>query len=395
MDFFMPYKSKSSLFFSCTNSNSSGAPWRMLDSERRQQVSRAKFASSPHPIKMSFSQHKQHESRPNQLTAIFFLCLLVGAEAVKTSEQVNYKKTSTNKKEFQKQGAVDKNTPSKQQVYEHVCTDKSFRTFNKPNMTLGIQDKRIVPKACLTGEARVCKEHSVILDQFKPFFDTLSQARATVVAKQKNWVETALVGLSSPIMDRRQLVIFQGIMNTLSLINNHSLSALEAKRIGGGNCGESTSRSLMRLIHSNLRNKLDMKIQLVTMFASKSKNTIKDHIYILLDSDINDVDIKGDVRKTGQIIRSITEGKICDPWNYGYFADLKSDESGFYKSEAGWDSLSIKTVTLNFQDFNALPEEAQQHVRQKLSAIGKLLNMKLYPEQETDCDARPTAAHCI
>ena len=68
-------------------------------------------------------------------------------------------------------------------------------------------------------------------------------------------------------------------------------------------------------------------------------------MYILLDSNVGDVAISKDRVEVNKVLGEIQQGKICDPWNQGYYADFTTDDSGFYNSEAGWDSLKIKTFS--------------------------------------------------
>lgn len=310
-------------------------------------------------------------SKP-QIIGLCMLMLIGGAYAVETANTVNASSRGNDKKPPKTERTPKAKSILKQQSYKAVCTDKAKETYNKPNITLGMQQGKMVPKACVIKDKTLCQDQTTVLNRFSPDFSGLMKQRDDARIKYQGWLEgnrDALLKIQRE-QNPKQNIIFNNIMTTVSELKKGHFNAINARQANAGNCGEHTYVALSALLNKKLQFGLDMKIQFVELMASQSTNNIIDHAYLLLDSNIEDIAISNDAEKVKEAINKITKGKICDPWNHGYYANLKTDNSGFYKSDAGWDHLKLTTYSLNFSDFNQLSEKAQWHICKELTQMG-------------------------
>ena len=346
---------------------------QMMFSFRQQQESQARFARSDHQVKIKSGRHDAPISRGKQLLALFFIVLLLGADAGK-AENRGKRKQGDN----QDNGGVDQKTISKQAIYKGICSDKSLGTYNKPNITLGIINEILLPKSCMKPESISCIGEQNLFNLFQPNYRSAKKLRDIVKSQYSSWEKSYLstVNAIAKELNYEQEVIFDNIVNILSLIKYKGLYTYHAKQMKSGQCGEHSSVTLIKLINKKMDHRLNMKIQSIVTRTSNPKGDLQDHEYLLLDSDINDVEIVADVEKVKNTLNSISEGIICDTWNYGYFANFKTDDSGLYNG-ADWDSLSITTYSFDFSNFDKLSKKAQGYICQQLSVIECDLDMEL------------------
>ncbi len=326
-------------------------------------------ALSPYLLSASFN--------PTQLKGLFFLLLLTSAYAINAADKI---KPSI-------EGNPNKSSSAfKHGIYKESCARSEFATYNKPNITLDFYKGKPIPRVCVENKWKStidslfeCEKQKNIFAQFKADIPKLKadylkldRLRDTADLEYEKWfpgAQRAALDILKHFSSKQQHtfnVILHGILN---LSSNYYL-AIYMREYKGGNCGEHSTDSLVKLLNYKMKYGLEMKIQNVFLSKNKPISLYPDHRYILIDSDVSDVTIKQDVKKVGHFLDSMKSGHICDQWNKGYFADLGSDNNGLYRSYAQWDTLEIETVSLNFAGFNTLSIAAQRFICKELSQIG-------------------------
>jgi hypothetical protein len=294
-----------------------------------------------------------------QMIGICFLYLIMMGHAADTAEKVQNKNA----------GKQAKKHEIKQQTLKAVCEDKSIPTYNKPNITVGIHNGVIIPKVCLTNnDHAACELESSLLNGFNWNAEPIIKRREKRLAKMFKWRDSIEADQNRIInqLNSEQTSIFIKIIQTIYNLKPSYLTTQEKR---GGNCQEHMDIALISLLNKKIKYGLDLKIQTVTVLTSNSINKIDSHIYLLLDSNQNDVSIKQNKDAVSKVLNQI-KGTICDSWNHGYHHPFQNDDSGFYDKNAGWDTLKIMTYSLNFADFNKLPLKAQKFVCKQLKLIG-------------------------
>lgn len=299
-----------------------------------------------------------------QMVGLCFLWLIVSAGATDT----NTNKQGRNKKSY----APAEKMALKQQVVNDICTDKVFPTFNKPNITLGMRDGVIIPNACLNDSSLMCKPHLTAWKGFSRTETGLDNKRDEVEKEYTAWENS--IALNSMLiqmsLDESQATVFKTIIETISLLRIERTRHITFQALNGGNCGEHTGHALIKLMNRKFQYGLTLKIQTLYVSTSLNKNNINDHYFLLLDSQHDkNIVIKDNAGQVAILLNNL-QGKICDPWNHGYYVDAKTDNSGFYNSEAKWDSVTLQTYSLDFSEFKALPLAAQKFLCEQLKLIG-------------------------
>ncbi|MBX3708458.1 MAG: hypothetical protein KIT56_07635 [Gammaproteobacteria bacterium] len=303
-----------------------------------------------------------------QMIALCFFAMIAGRYVIEASEKVNDKIG----KQSRKQRPLKEKEALKAKVYHDICTETAFITTNKPNITLGSKEGVLIPKVCVTGKmTNECLFNQHVLASFVPDFRILSKMREDFRKTNGNWMISSSDTIYK-IMDmqsKEQNLAYMGIMDVIAKLRQAYTKANLIQQSKEGNCDEHTAYAFTTLMQKKLQYGLEMKIQVVEVHASQSTRFIQDHTYLLIDSDIEDVEARG-IKEVNAVFDKITKGNICDPWNRGYYADFKTDDSGLYKSEAGWDFLSLKTYSLKFKEFKQLSVDAQRFICHELQGIG-------------------------
>lgn len=266
----------------------------------------------------------------------------------------------------------DRKTLIKEKIVRDICADTSKATYNKPKFALGSQAGKLIPKSCIDGPSNDCAEHNRLFDEFKYDQNLIDELRNETTNQFNAWRKFADLSMANAYRSQSKEAneIFTKLYNSLVQFKYYYSTSHFAHQKQGGHCGEHTYSAMTQLFQQKIQYELEIKIQLVAVTASTSLESIRDHGYLLIDSNIEDVNIKDDKDLVDMTLAKITKGKICDPWNQGYYADFHSDESGFYKNEAGWNYLYVKTYSLNFANFNKLSFDAQRFICHELSLMG-------------------------
>lgn len=362
-----------------------------FESRKQQQRNKHHYKQTPYDVNLPDMSQQQEKSQhtvfpyrlipslsPTQLKGLLFLILLTSAYAINAADKMNPSIDAPRNKESE----------AKQQKIYEICSSTKFATYNKPNITIDYNRGKLIPRVCAENEfeykidsacERECEKQKHTLAQFraditklKSDFLKLEEIRNKVDMEYKKWrpeAQKEMVKIQKDLSLKQQN-IFNGIMQSIINLSGKYYLAIYMREYKGGNCDEHSSNSLEQLLNFKMTYGLKMRIQVVHLDKSKPTSPYRDHEYILIDSDVPDVNIKQDVNKVGHFLDSMKKGKICDPWNKGYFADLASDNNGLYRSDAQWDELTIKTISLNFADFDKLTKTAQRFICKQLSQIG-------------------------
>jgi len=275
-----------------------------------------------------------------------------------------------------------------------VCTDASSVTFNKPNITLGMRNGVMLPKSCVLDErSHQCQKEADLLYSFSPNFHVLDEMRYDSNQAYLTWqtnISKLIASLKHLITTPAEMEAVDKMQAILNFLKQVQLRYLSVQQVKAGNCGEHTLHALFKLIHVNLNSDHPIKLQQVSVLASTSGNPIVDHTYLLINSDVADVEITADEGAVSQYLNSIRKGQICDPWNGGYHSDLAEDDSGFYKDQARWDYLKVRSVSLDLRNLNVLSKEIRRYFCCQFAELGLQIEDKVpCPEfassQEQSC----------
>lgn len=314
----------------------------------------------------SFSLYKYVSKK--QLTILLLVLMISCAYAVEASSSVE-----RTRRQEPKRKDVDKDV-----IYREVCTDTSLHTYNKPNVTVAMSVRGTeVPKSCLLWNSKdSCDRDMLLWRQFTPDEVRMNNIYSNSLAKYQQWKKSFLREweLVQPTLnsdeDETTATIWKTISNMAMLY--HSSNVIHEEK--GGACVDHTKVALYKLIKHKLTYGLDIKIQRIQL-SSDSNDDKVDHMYLLLDGDISDRQIKSNPIAVKQALSLITRGKICDTWNQGYLSDFVSDVSGYYHNRDShhtkdWDSLSIDTFSLDFMVFQDLSKPMKQFVCEQIASLG-------------------------
>lgn len=254
---------------------------------------------------------------------------------------------------------------SKEQIYHQVCTDKSKSSYNKPNISVGFFASDIYPKSCLTKKDEICLMEFNELKQFNhnPEHLKVRQTSEQLALKWKAGQNYHFTTIVNSLNTNKQKKLFADYFSSICILKLYYYAAETANKWSGGFCNEHASLSLMKLLQLKLQYRLNMKIQTISVSNYQSQSRyLRDHIYLLLDSNIEDVEIINDKILVKKTFDKITTGKICDSWNKGYYVNFTQDDSGLYDDNAQWNTLRIETFNLKFAHFDELTVTAQRFI---------------------------------
>lgn len=270
---------------------------------------------------------------------------------------------------------------------EEICSQTYILPVNKANgVILGSADENFIPYACIKNkESSQCANDVILQDNLKEANKGLAPRYKWVYEGRQrayqSWFERN-VGMISRIKNSLNSEQSEAFMNMLIVMEKlmrtflaQSYAQNDAGRVG--NCMEHTSVTLHKLLEEKIKSGSKVKIQYVEVEASKAKKGIKDHVYLLLDSNLPNKRIQKNRKFVEDFFKSLKKGKICDTWNNGFYDDFaKTENKDFYQRGAGWDTLEITTIDLDFAGFEILPEEAQQFICEELKKMN-LLSKKM------------------
>lgn len=358
------------------------------------------------------NKQKQEQKHPHTITDsskslntrnVITLCFLalVGSAMVAARVTENIHKTgkpqNSDKMNFYLDNLPEENISFvKEEVYREICTNTDKLVLNKADIAVGsTMGGMLLPKSCMTGDLFSCLVEAAryyitptypgrdeLRDQMERAFSAWSFAhdQEWKQLRKCSYTEHFIPGAGfyetqnpgTPEMEEYDALL-NNIIESVNRLKQFSIMSDIAKH--HGNCAEHTQPALLALLQKKVRYGFDMKIQLVEVAASSARF---DHAYLLLDSNEYDYhnnayrnDPDGVHKKNIQtMLNNILTGKICDPWNYGYFADFSTDVSGLYKNGMPWDYIQIKTYSLSFDGLEKLSTDAQKLVCNDLKEMG-------------------------
>lgn len=322
-------------------------------------------------------------SKP-QVMAFIFLLLIGGAYAAEAS-------TNTAAQANEPSGKADAKprTLSKNRIYYDVCTNSTLETYNKPNISLSVnQAGEFIPRSCVTDGNKgyenpsLCAAEVVTLMKHLPKSRQVQIFRDTITPHQEKWKKQCEKKWEK-ILDvahftPEEEVLTKQLWIRLMMLGERTQSAMYMQTQKGGHCGEHLDVALHTLLQIGYRYNLNMKIQMVHLGKSTLKSgsktmgrlDLRDHAFLLLDSDVTEVIIDGDQAAVERELSKIRKGKICDTWNRGYFHDYVSNENGLYSNKAGWDTLYIIDYSIDFSLIAKMPVAVKKIFCEQLSTLG-------------------------
>ncbi|QDQ39971.1 hypothetical protein E3226_005950 [Legionella geestiana] len=313
----------------------------------------------------SFSVYKYLNK--HQLIALVFVLMIGCAYATDASMVIREtRRTRTGRK-----------TIDKESLYADVCTNTSLQSINKPDIRLALSASgEITPKSCLTlHKTAECSKDILLWLRFTPDTDRLDRVYGKSMTEYQSW-KSAFLGqweLLNPDLhayDETTERIWRTIGDLAML--HHSVNAIDSEK--GGQCADHAKAAIYKLLQHKYNHGLDTRIQRVQLGMDAYAKTV-DHMYVLVDSDAENLEIQDDPVAVRKALQAITHGKICDTWNQGYYGDFVSDVSGFYHNRDAhhsreWRYLSIDTFTIDFSVLNDLPEPMKQFFCEQIHALG-------------------------
>jgi hypothetical protein len=257
-------------------------------------------------------------------------------------------------------------------ILKDKCTHKSFMTSNKPAIRMGISltDNNIYPVSCIKRDGSLnqdnlqcIKDNDLVVkfqDENKGEHEIhekkVEQARSKI---NFNYIKNEMSKIikSNRFSDSglAKFLSYEARLHALYLaytVANYS------KYLTAGRCAEHTSSVAIKFFEHGFQKM--PKIQTVSITFE-----IDDHVFLLTNSDAQDIHIKNDPAKVKRILSRIKKGEICDPWNEGLFVEFSKNKNNLYTEDGGAHSLEIVTLTKKF-DLSGLPQAASDFLRSEL-----------------------------
>lgn len=323
--------------------------------------------SKPKAVSFSLLRVVNQVVSKKQLISIIFILMLAGAHAHDMSSGIERARGARSLRR-----EIDKDT-----LLREVCTDTSLATLNKPDFQLAISAEGYeVPKSCLLLNAEAqCMRDLDAWRQFTPNQEKMDRIYSQYMAAYQQWKQPFLQKWEILQPDRHSAKD-ETTSNIWKIVSNlaflsHSMSVIQAEK--GGNCADHAKVALGKLIQHRLTYGLDIRIHRVQLFSRPDSKTV-DHMYLLLDSDMSEINIKNDAHAVKQYLGSISQGIICDTWNQ-VFGDFITDVNGFYHNRYShhtkdWASLVIDDFSIDFTKLKDLSHQMKQFVCEQIAALG-------------------------
>ncbi len=227
-------------------------------------------------------------------------------------------------------------TPKNGEI-QRICQTQTLTPYNiLPHMTMGAANNIIQPASCVKEENKRCADESSSLSQYlsayyyhKQHFNTPTPGDKMRIQKNtelSTW-QKQIKEKTTPFFnqlsnnDSQQLMaIIVNRLNHLKQIYNTAKYGLFFK---AGNCGEHTFLATTQLIKYFLQTGKEIKMQVFNLLDNNQRNLIADHQFLMLDSNMADIEIKNNALSVKKYLESVETGLICDPWNNGKF-ELKN-----------------------------------------------------------------------
>lgn len=245
-------------------------------------------------------------------------------------------------------------------LLRNVCTNTTYKPINFPEFRAGGKNNNIIPLSCVEDEnSDECKKQSARLQNFSYLNEAklLNQIRQKIMADlraRRVVMEQEIQKLQSGL-SREQKSVLNEIKAKAIDFTAYFLSEKHFQTLTGLPCGDHTFRTLRNLLKIKLRENFKVKLQLTVLGGADPVNGFDNHAFVMIDNDGPDVEIVKDRNKVENYLNQYSQGLVCDTWNHGTFVKLSEDKSGLYGVQAGYNSLSTKTISLNFSKLDILP----------------------------------------
>jgi len=353
-----------------------------LYSDRKQEINRTGTALSPTHSRLQKRveqrqlqrlDRKQPEIATNNM-GYWILILLLFGKVTEVKSQI----------------ANERHSPEKSKIHAYkeiakICTNKELSPYNKPSdIRLGAMNGIFLPASCVTSKSSLrCNKEAQSFKNFHFDFSATAARDREQVAKQVSKWDDEFFPRAKDIFHRlnsnhvstpsepynKQSLIFKVVYDEIKLLIGFYFNARLAQKNEAGNCAEFTLVSLFELFKYQIENNFPLKMQIVRYSNSELEqqsqltgddNIFFDHQYLLIDSNVLDIEIRSDRRRATKFIQSIKEGKICDTWNSGHYSEFSADKTGLYNNNAHWDTIIVDTFSFYPKNLEKIPAEARR-----------------------------------
>jgi hypothetical protein len=161
-------------------------------------------------------------------------------------------------------------------------------------------------------------------------------------------------------------LIFSGYVTQLGRLKKLHLRQAYANKIKMGFCGEHASHTALALLQLSVKKQINIPIKIVGAV----------HAYVMIGSDLVDVDIEYDDNAVYRYVQSAEQnnhfstGFICDSWNEGFFSKASTNKIALYKaSDIREHEVNVVTYSLDF-DLSLFSSETASYFKNELEAMG-------------------------
>lgn len=311
------------------------------------------------------TKRRQHHTRTRHTTIAVLLNFMLLAASVASAARTLDKDASS------------ASTISK--MLRHVCTTKPFASPNKPGDVIFARYQ--LRDGQYASTITSCREHLLFgsaisercrdeLAEFKVsavgLHSKIKQIRNEIDALgEKNLRETQVIlgrmtyGLAPDLQEK-----IRETFNVMLMLKTIQATHKKVLKIKMGNCGEHADHAAMEIVKISDKYKTPIKLQRVKGYADDFT-----HGFLLIDTDLPDIEIRNDVKSVTAYLQSVTQGFVCDTWNEGYYeaASLNNEDNEIYRG--GYHSINVKTISLDF-DMRGFPKNVVEHIQDELQKLG-------------------------
>lgn len=269
--------------------------------------------------------------------------------------------------------------PSKETQLGNICVDSRITPVNNPGFEFASYKGDIAPKSCLLhgGESEQCQNDLQAHYDFKFDLETWDLMRKESKQAYDTW-RLEYKPQVSELMEQftgKERAAFKLVALGVNQWTSFHYIRDAANRYQKGACGEHTAIMILDILEQDLNQGTTTSIQEV-IFQTSQRKYLKDHTFLLLNSDVPDIVIENDAQAVSAHFSSANNGRVCDAWNR---VDTSLAESGtFYTNDEGnvWDSVKVKSVaSVNSLKtcYDMLPSVGQSLIRQMCAGRELLL----------------------
>ena len=241
------------------------------------------------------------------------------------------------------------------------CQANRIPANNKPFIRVGVKNDAFVPVSCFTDPQKCNSDQNrwgYFLQQSGPKANELTQHRKKQHEALQKWKKEIKSELQKKVDLEKNDEIF-ALFEQLAQLKEYYMDSTSVTERNLGGCGEQSAFTALKLLTQAQKFNLNLKITVVDLHTTKESPgfNIKNHRFLLINSDAPDVNIANNAKETQTYLRSLKtlqkSGKMCDPWNDGLFVPLNADPT--HMLEKSWDGVKTKTLEFDFKKLSTLP----------------------------------------